>query len=245
MRDSPSEGLRSVDSALVLVTALHHEGAMRVTDAASRLGVSVSTAHRLLTALVHRGFAEQLADRRYGPGPVLQEGGSHRDAVGRLREAALPRMRRLVDAWEETVNLTVLVQDRVRFIATAECRRLLKVGDRTGRTLPAHLSSGGKAMLALLAPTELESTLREMDRADLEKVRRELRSVRRRGYALNDQQTETGVTAVGVALPPLAGMPLASIALAMPTARYSVQRLPAWSADLADAARNIAESMKG
>ena len=218
---------------------------MRVTDAASRLGVSVSTAHRLLAALVHRGFAEQLADRRYGPGPVLQEGVPDRDALARLREAALPRMRRLVDAWDETVNLTVLVQDRVRFIATAECRRLLTVGDRTGRTLPAHLSSGGKAMLAMLPPAELESTLRQVDGAALERLRRELRTVRRRGYALNDQQTEKGVTAVGVALPRVAGMPPASIALALPTARYSADHLPAWSADLTDAARSIAESLRG
>lgn len=245
MRNEPSDGLRSVDSALVLLTALHQEGAMRVTDAASRLEVSVSTAHRLLTALVRRGFAEHLADRRYGPGWLPQEGGSPRAEVARLREAALPGMRRLVDAWEETVNLNLLVQDRVRFVATVECRQLLRVGDRTGRTLPAHLSSGGKAMLAMLSPAELESTLRDVGAAELKHVREELRSIRRRGYALNDQQTETGVTAIGVALPRVAGMSLASIALAMPAARFSTDRLAVWSADLTDAARDIAEVMRG
>ena len=59
MRNQSPDGLRSVDSALLLVTVLQQEGPMRVTDAAGRLGVSVSTAHRLLSALVHRDFAVQ------------------------------------------------------------------------------------------------------------------------------------------------------------------------------------------
>nr|WP_281374897.1 helix-turn-helix domain-containing protein [Nocardioides soli] len=47
------------------------EGPMRVTDAAARLGVSPSTAHRLLAMLVYRDFAEQDADKRYRPGRLL------------------------------------------------------------------------------------------------------------------------------------------------------------------------------
>ncbi|MEA3217604.1 MAG: IclR family transcriptional regulator, acetate operon repressor [Acidimicrobiia bacterium] len=216
---------------------------MRVTDAAERLGVSVSTAHRLLTALVHRGFAEQLADRRYGPGGLLSRSPASRDAVARLREAALPHMRRLVDRWGETANLTILVGVMVRFVATVEGGRVLRVGDRTGRTLPAHLSSGGKAMLAMLSPEELEPVLDDLDGEARARLHRELRAVRRRGHAVNDQQTETGLTAVGVALPRVAGMPLASVALAMPTARYSRNSLPVWSADLAAAAGAIARDL--
>jgi DNA-binding IclR family transcriptional regulator len=245
MRNRSPDGLRSVDSALVLATALQQEGPMRVTDAAERLGVSVSTAHRLLAALVHRDFAVQLPDRRYGPGQLLRGDDAHRDAVTRLRTSALPSMRRLVDAWEETVNLTVLVGNSVRFIATVECGHVLRVGDRMGRTLPAHLSSGGKAMLARLTPGELRSTMGSLDEPALERLHRELRAVRRRGFAVNDQQTEKGLSAVGVALPGVEGIPPASLALAMPTARWSPGSVPAWSADLTAAAGEIASALSG
>ena len=74
MRNKPAYAIASVDSALLLATLLQQEGPMRVTDAAARLGVSVSTAHRLLGMLVHRQFAEQdPATRAYRPGPRLVE----------------------------------------------------------------------------------------------------------------------------------------------------------------------------
>ena len=59
MKNRPPYAIASVDSALLLATLLQHEGPMRVTDAAERLGVSASTAHRLLGMLVYRDFAEQ------------------------------------------------------------------------------------------------------------------------------------------------------------------------------------------
>ena len=145
MKNRPAYAIASVDSALLLATLLQQEGAMRVTDVAARLGVSVSTAHRLLGMLVYRDFAEQLPDRRYAAGPVLRRGPVQQASVTRLREVALPHLRRLVDAVGETANVMVLAGSDVRFVATVESDQVLRVGDRTGRTLPAHLSSGGKA----------------------------------------------------------------------------------------------------
>ena len=123
---------------------------MRVTDVAARLGVSVSTAHRQLGMLVYRDFAEQLPDRRYAAGPVLRSVPVQKASVARLRDVALPHVRRLVDAVGETANVLVLAGSDVRFVATVASDQIQRVGDRTGRTLPAHLSSGGKAVLATL-----------------------------------------------------------------------------------------------
>lgn len=243
MKNKPPYAIASVDSALLLATLLQQEGPMRVTDAADRLGVSVSTAHRLLGMLVYRDFAEQLTDRRYGPGPLIQGGGLPQAPVARLREVALGHLRRLVDELGETANLMVLAGADVRFVATVECDHVLRVGDRTGRTLPAHLSSGGKALLAAAPAEVVAAALAGLDEAATARVRRELRTVRRRGYAVNDQETETGLTAVGVAVPAGAGTPPAAISLAMPSARYAPDRLPAWGAAVTAAAAAIADGL--
>ena len=42
--------------------------------------------------------------------------------------------------------------------------------------------------------------LDDLDEGTATRLERELRTVRRRGAAVNDQETESGVTAVGVAL---------------------------------------------
>ncbi|MGY1712269.1 IclR family transcriptional regulator [Geodermatophilus sp. SYSU D00758] len=243
MRNRPAYAIGSVDSALLLATLLQQEGALRVTDAAARLGVSVSTAHRLLGMLVYRDFAEQLADRRYGPGPVLRRGALPPAPVARLREVALPHLRALVGAVGETANVVVLAGADVRFVATVECDRVLRVGDRTGRTLPAHLSSGGKAVLATLEGAELAPLLASLGEAAAARLVRELRTVRRRGFAVNDQGTEEGLTAVGVAVPPAGGLAGAALSVAAPTVRCSADRLPGWAGHLTTAAAAIARDL--
>jgi DNA-binding IclR family transcriptional regulator len=243
VKNKPPYAIASVDAALLLATLLQQEGPMRVTDAAGRLGVSASTAHRLLGMLVYRDFAEQLPDRRYGPGPLMRDGALPQEPVARLREAALPHLRRLVDEQGETANLVVLAGADVRFVATVECGQVLRVGDRTGRTLPARLSSAGKALLAGLPPAELDVALADLDEEGISRLKRELRTVRRRGFAVNDQETETGLTAVGAAVAVGAGAPPAALSLAMPSARYSRDRLPEWGAAVTAAAAAIAADL--
>jgi IclR family transcriptional regulator, acetate operon repressor len=240
VKNRPPYAIASVDSALVLATILQMEGPMRVTDAAVRLGVSVSTAHRLLGMLVYRDFAEQQPDRRYGAGPLLRSGPVPQTPVARLREAAMPHLRRLVDSLGETANLMVLAGADVRFVATVECGHVLRVGDRTGRTLPAHRSSGGKAVLAGRPPDELRALLAAVDDEAVTRLQRELRTVRRRGFAVNYQETEDGLTAIGVAVPSRDGSPRAAICLAVPTARYNLDLLPVWGAALTATAEQVA-----
>lgn len=244
MQNPPTYAIASVDSALLLVTVLQHEGAIRVTDAADRLGVSVSTAHRLLRMLVHRDFAEQQPDRRYAAGPALRRTPVPPAPAAGLRGVVLPLLRTLVDAVGESANLVVLSGPEVRFVATVECEHALRVGDRTGRFLPAHRASGGKALLAALDPAALMAVLEaavdlEPD-LDLSCLHRELRSIRRRGYAVNDRQTEAGLTAVGVALPPVVGNLGAALSIAAPTARVTRGLTELWASALRGAAQKSA-----
>ncbi|MQA60688.1 MAG: helix-turn-helix domain-containing protein [Actinophytocola sp.] len=147
MKNKPQYAIESVDNALHLAQLLLLEGPMRVSDAASRLGVSVSTAHRLLAMLVYRDFAEQDADKRYRPGAVLRSAASSDLPLSELRQMAIPHLQRLVDRVNESANLLVLTGNVARFVHTVECTQLLRVGDRAGKSLPAHLTSAGKAML--------------------------------------------------------------------------------------------------
>src|SRR6266403_928308 len=64
----------SVDNALHVLQLFKSRRVLRVADVADDLGVARSTAHRLLVALVQRGFAAQeRVTRAYIPGPELME----------------------------------------------------------------------------------------------------------------------------------------------------------------------------
>ncbi|MGP4026002.1 IclR family transcriptional regulator [Actinomadura sp. 3N407] len=243
MRNKPPYALSSVDHALRLAALLQQEGPMRVTDAAERLDVAVSTAHRLLAMLVYRDFAEQHPDRRYGPGKVLRPAESSGAPVALLREVSADPLRRLVERTGETANVVVLAGTEVRFIMTVESGQALRVGDRVGVSLPAHLTSGGKAILAALAPGEVAVRYADRGDVDLHRLRRELALVRKRGFAINDQLTETGLTAVGVVIRDRSGGPPAGLSIALPTARFDRDALPGWVNALSAAAQRIEAAM--
>ncbi len=235
----------SVDHALHLATILQLEGPLRVADAADRLGVARSTAHRLLAMLVFRDFAEQDANRRYIAGPVLRRP-TATEPVAELRRLALPHLQALSFRTDETVNLMLVVADQVRFVATVECTQVLRVGDREGRMLPAHKASGGRAVLAERTDDEIVALYSTPDSGDvdIEALLRELRRVRRQGFAINDQDTETGLMAIGRALHAGPGAVTAAVSIAMPKIRYRRELLGTWTQALATAVDRIESDLR-
>lgn len=229
MKNRPAYGIESVDHVLRLAALLQQEGPLRVADAAERLGVARSTAHRLLAMLVYRDFAEQDNSRRYAAGPALRRPASP-EPVDNLRRVGLPHLEALTAQVDETTNLLVVVADQARFVSTAECSQLLRVGDREGMILPAHLASGGLAGLAQLPEEQVADIYSRADSPveDVAALLRKLRLIRRQGFAVNNQATEVGVTALGVPVRTPEGTAPAALSMAMPTVRFRRDRIPAW-----------------
>ena len=254
VKNRPAYAIASVDHALQLGTILQVEGPLTVSEAAGRLDVARSTAHRLLSMLCYRDFAVQDGDRRYAAGPVLALAARTHSRAALLRDVAMPHLTTLTDRVAESTNLMVLSGDHVRFVGSVEGTQVLRVGNREGMVFPAHLSSGGVLLLADLPDEEfaaLYSAERWADRSDQQPdrgaLRREALLARRRGYALNNGRTERGVTAVGRAVRRADGRAEAAVSISLPTARYSRTTLPqlvgALAATTADIERDLAAAL--
>lgn len=182
--------------------------------------------------LAYHGFVIQdEASKEYLPGPELIEVGlavvQHMD----IRRVTRPLLVELAAETGETVHLITVQGTTAHFIDGVESDRALRAGLRIGVTLPAHSTSGGKAVLAELP---LEEVKRRYPRANLPegttnhsmKTRPELlvqlERIREMGYAINDQETESDLRAVGVALHVI-GAPVAAIAVAAPAARMDIE----------------------
>lgn len=241
-QNAPAYPIASVDHALRLALLLEEAGPLSVSAAADMLGVARSTAHRLLAMLVYRGFAEQGDDRRYRSGPVLSSEGVARLAVTRLKAAAIPVLRTLAGTSGETAHLMVLAGTDVEFLASEEASQLLRVGSRKGRRLPAERTSGGLALLAQLSVEEVHKRYAGRDDIDIVGLSAELRRVRSRGFAVNDQMTERGVTAIGVCTPEIRGQ-RAALALAVPSARIDLDDLGGHVEALHDASNDLGAAM--
>jgi DNA-binding IclR family transcriptional regulator len=228
MRKEPAYKLNSVDRALVLLHLLRDQGSITVSEAASTLDVGVSTAHRLLAMLVFRDFASHDDGRLYRAGPALGISVGPGQRVALLRRAMQVPLDRLRDLTGETANLSVRVGSFARIVAAAESAQALHVGNQVGTLLPAHLSAAGKAELACLPLEEvvaLLSSAPEGDAApiDATALLAELKTVRARGYAVNDGKAEPGISAVGVPLRSQTGEVVGAVSIAVPSFRFDTR----------------------
>jgi DNA-binding IclR family transcriptional regulator len=246
LKKPPAYTVTSVDNALRIAAMLQLEGTLTVSEVADRLGVARSTAHRLLAMLVYRDFAEQDESRAYRAGPVLELAAHSQSETSRLRSAGLPHLRRLVELLDESANLTVRTGDTARFIASVESRQPLRVGSREGMVFPAHRVTGGLLTLAGLDDAELMSVYAEgkyVDRAgerpDLRRLKRELATIRKKGFAVNEHRSERGVVAIGVPVRDEDGTPTAGLSISMPSVRYDRNALSQVVSTLESAARAL------
>ncbi len=243
MKNRPAYAIESVDRALRLATLLQQEGSIGVTEAAETLGISVSGAHRLFAMLVYRDFAEQLPDRTYGPGSVLRAARAADAPLALLRTLGPPRLRELTERTGESSNLFVRVGAETRFVTTVESDRALRVGDRSGTSLPAHLTSAGRAILATLSAAELAEVYAEVADVDPRALHRRLARVRADGYAVNRNATEDGVTAVGAAVPGPHGTPVCGISVGLPSSRFTPALLPDLATAVLETAADLADDL--
>jgi DNA-binding IclR family transcriptional regulator len=219
--------IEAADRALLLIRLLNERRSVTVSEIAAELGVVPSSAHRLLATLCYRGFAVQDRHRQYHPGPELTGAGPAAPSLPQLLRVLRPFLQDLFERAGESVHLVVPAGSDVRFIDGMEGDQPLRVGLRTGARMPAYCTSGGKAMLADLDWSEVEALhphgLRPWPNAkihDLASLRRQLARVRKKGYGANDEESELGVTAIGLSIRARSGRPIAALSVATPTARF-------------------------
>jgi DNA-binding IclR family transcriptional regulator len=207
----PQYPIESVDNALKLLLLLGERSELRLTEVAEYLGVASSTAHRLLAMLQYRGFMRQdPRTKGYRPGTALT--GVAFSILQRfdVRDTLHPFLEKLNRELGETVHLAVLDGRTVQFIDAIESPQAVRVTSRLGRSMPAHCTSSGKALLAHLGTGELRRLYPQEELEGLTRnsirtrsaLERELATIARRGYATSNQESEQEVCSVAVAFPP-------------------------------------------
>jgi DNA-binding IclR family transcriptional regulator len=222
--------VQSLERAFDLLEALAGAGELGVTELASRTGLVPSTAHRLLHTLTKRGYVTHSAQTgRYLLGYKIVEiasGMEHR--LTRLRAAARPHLESIQGATGESTNLTVLDADRVVYVDQVEGTRSVRMFTAVGTAALAHTTGAGKAILAsfpgdvvtsLYGGREPLKRLTPRTLVTIEALEDDFLRIRRRGYAIDNEEHEEGVGCVAAPLFDHTGAPCAAISVSGPTAR--------------------------
>jgi DNA-binding IclR family transcriptional regulator len=151
---------------------------------------------------------------------------------GDITRVATPLLTDLAGKSGETVQLFVLSGDDGILVHVVESPQTLRVGPRTGQRVPLHCGAGTKVLLAYRPPAEWEAYIQRTGLTrhapntvtDPETLRRDLRRIQRRGFALTHQEFIPGARALGIPIQDPTGTVTASVSVAGPDTRLTVQR---------------------
>jgi IclR family acetate operon transcriptional repressor len=244
-------GVQSIDRAVQILRCFSpRTPTLGVSDIARMTGLSTSTVHRLLGALLANRLVRQVADRRYTLGPLLVQLVRGGGAATGLREAALPTMTALRDAVDETVGLhELLPSDERTVLDQVESHQpLRRTYTELGVPIPLTYGAPGKIMLALLPEPRREAILRRPIAAvtpttitDADTLRAELRRDRERRFALSLAERTPGIRSVAAPIFDATGEVVGCLSVSGPEVRMPKRRLSELAPRVRDAAWEVSE----
>jgi DNA-binding IclR family transcriptional regulator len=211
------------------------------SEMARRLGLPKSSIANICGALADAGFV-----RRVGTGFALgrrlaELGGAYLATVDQVQEF-YEVSGQLPTGSEETVQLAVLDGLEVVYLARHDGRQPVRLTSGIGRRLPAYSTATGKVALASLDDQELDrrlaglTTLPRSTRkalGNVDELRADIAAVRRRGYAVDDEETMEGVVCYGVLVPSRQpGEAPCAASITLLKVRATAERVPALINDL-------------
>ncbi|MEU8686872.1 IclR family transcriptional regulator C-terminal domain-containing protein [Streptomyces sp. NPDC048665] len=198
--------VESLARGLTVLTAFGAgRSALPLTEVARATGLSRATARRALLTHEHLGLVAAGPDRTFALTPRVLDLGFPSFSRTTLPRLAEPRLRALADALREPTALAVLTPDgrEIQYTAGAGTSRVLTVHITVGARLPAAATSLGRVLLADASPAFPE--------------------VRAQGYALADEELESGLRSVAVPVRDRTGRAVAAVCVATHTARRTLE----------------------
>jgi DNA-binding IclR family transcriptional regulator len=205
-----------------------------LVEICTALKLHKSTVHRLLMVFEQHHLVDKNPETgKYRLGLKLFELGSKAIAMLDLGETSRRFLLRLQRDTQETVNLGILDQGDVLYVAKIDSQQNLRMVARVGHRYPAYCTSMGKAMLAGLSEPEVDAIIR---RSSLKAktpntittpaaLKADLKRIRDRGYAIDDEENEEGARCVGAAVWDHMNRPRAAVSISAPAFRMDDAKL--------------------
>ncbi len=218
-------------SSILDILAQSAQG-ISIRELSSTIGLPKGTTHRLLSSLTFFGYARQEPKtRNYFLGLKFVELGQILLSQLDLRKVAEPFLRDLAERTKETIHLVILDRNEIVYIDKVETENPsgLKMASRIGLRNPAHSSAVGKMIMANFSEEELQSFFEEKTLArrtentitDPILLREHLKTVRKQGYAIDDEENEKGIRCVAAPIYNEIGKTVAAISITAPAFRVT------------------------
>mgnify|MGYP001307422716 FL=1 len=218
-----------------------------VSDVARATGLHRATAHRLLEVLCGMGYAYKGDDRRYWIGYNMHLFGYRSNMVARITHHAHPYLVTLAHDVDETVNLGFLEGIQVFIADRVTTDRAHRSEVQIGTYFDAHATSLGKALLSVRPADEVRASYKFTRLSaytgktitGVDALLRELTTIKKRGYSINDEEGSPGIRSVAAPILNPYGRAACALAVTGPRARLDDSRIERIGMQLQNVASEI------
>lgn len=215
------KGVQTLDRALnVLELLAVQKSGLGVTEIGQQVGLHKSTAHRLLGALLNRGYVEKDSETGlYKIGlKVVEISALHLNSI-ELKTEASPYLHTLSAISTQPVHLATLMDGEVVYIEKVDTVTSIRLYSHIGRRVPAHCSGVGRALYLDYTDLELTELFKGYDFipytpntiTNLGKFVDQMHHFRDLGYIIDDEEHQLGVRCIAAPIRDYRGKIIASV----------------------------------
>jgi DNA-binding IclR family transcriptional regulator len=244
----------SVKKAFKIINAISEtSNGLGISDLSKKLKIGKSTVHGITAALEEMGvLVREPIHKRYTVGYSLVE--LCRTAYGKieLKDLARKPMEKLMEKVGETVFLGVLNGDHVTIVDTVESRNEMKITSPPGTRLPLLAGATGRVLLSQIDKGKAKEIMQKKGLTrytsktvvDPHQFLREIEQVKKRGYAVDDEEYITGVRAVAAPLLSTSSAPAALWVVGF-TSALDDQKVKTVIREIQETLQEIKQSLEG
>jgi IclR family pca regulon transcriptional regulator len=207
---------------------------LTIAQLSQRTGIPRAAVRRCLYTLSRLGYVASDDGRAYVLRPAILALGHAYLSSTSLATAVQPLLDRITRELHESSSMAVLEGDDILYIARSSTNaRVMSIDLGIGSRLPAYCTSMGRVLLAGLPDAELKARLARVKLVRLtgrtvatpEELVSVLKTVRRDGYSVVDQELEIGLRSIAVPVLDRDGRPVAAINIGTQSSRVSVAEM--------------------
>ena len=245
--------ITSLVKGLQVLELLAQGTPLTVTEVARALGQDRSASNRFLLTLRDRDYVQEVGDGTYTLSTKLFALAQGAIPQNDIRAVARPYMSALARRYGQTVNLGRLEGNEIVTIEVAPGTDVIRFDGQVGARDLAHTLAMGKAVLAFRSLKEQQQYLQDTTLVaktprtftDPERLRDHLAVVKKRGYAIDDEEWADGVRCAAAPVFAKSGRMPHAISVSGPVQSMERQRLHRIAKALCEVCRAISIKLGG
>ncbi|MGF6376322.1 IclR family KDG regulon transcriptional repressor [Clostridiales Family XIII bacterium PM5-7] len=203
---SEDKSVQSIERALDIIEAVATEQkGLGLTEISGKVDLHKSTAYRIISTMVKRGYLDKTTDNNYKIGLKLIEAVSCYINSLELQTEARPFVAQITAKLGLTSHLGILDGDKVVYIEKMDVVSTVRMYSQIGLRMHAYCSSLGKCLLSNYSKDEIDTIMKDCGFikftpntiSSLDQLHQEIAKVRKQAWAMDDEEYEIGHRCIG------------------------------------------------